>query len=177
MSSRSKSSSRPVTWWSSSIWKKSHQPAINSGRDPEKARSVRFGSGLPAMTASLAIGAFYNPHLAPVILDSDEISYLAVADSPSPHDPHWPAIQQRFTLLLHDHLGQLSEPLQDDELTRARALLNRYRSPWAAEHLQRIRPTAVNGHPARSLNYVFPPLYTEDFLDDYARNAATLREH
>jgi uncharacterized protein (UPF0276 family) len=133
--------------------------------------------------AGIALGAFYNPHLARVILDTDGLSYLALADAPALHDPSWPQIKQRFTLLLHDYLGQLSEPLEPHELARAQGLLQDYRSPWAAEHLQRIRPTpsgpaaGANGHRRPALNYVFPPLYTEDFLDAYAANAAALQRH
>jgi uncharacterized protein (UPF0276 family) len=129
------------------------------------------------MPSSIGIGAFYNPHLAPVILDSDGITYLALADAPGPHDPYWPEISGRFTLLLHDYLGQLSEPLEQEDLVRARSLVDSYRSPWAAEHLQRIRPTGLNGNRPPSLNYVFPPLYTEDLLDAYVQNASALQDH
>lgn len=132
------------------------------------------------MATRLSIGAFYNPHLASEILASaDIIDHLAMADSPSPHDTAWPSIQNRFTLLLHDYLGQLSEPLEEHELQRAHALLRQYRSPWVAEHLQRIRCTADRRSvesPSTRLDYVFPPLYTEDLLADYARNIAALRE-
>jgi uncharacterized protein (UPF0276 family) len=132
------------------------------------------------MSSAIGIGAFYNPHLAPVILDTKGITYLALADPPSPYDPYWPRIHERFTLLLHDYLGQLSEPLDRDELTRARSLAESYRTPWAAEHLQRIHCTptsAGGGQPRRSLNYVFPPLYTEDFLEAYVQNATALQQH
>ncbi len=131
------------------------------------------------MASRLSIGAFYNPHLAREILESaDLIDHLAMADSPSPHDTAWPSIRNRFTLLLHDYLGQLSEPLDGYELERARSLLDRYRSPWAAEHLQRIRCTADRGSPNQTprLDYVFPPVYTEDLLADYATNIGALRE-
>jgi uncharacterized protein (UPF0276 family) len=130
------------------------------------------------MADSVSIGAFYNPHLASVLLESKEITHLALADAPAPHDPWWPQIKPRFTLLLHDYLGQLSEPLQEHELARARDLLERYESPWAAEHLQRIHTEALSSAgPAYALDYVLPPLYTEDLMEAYARNARALREH
>ena len=132
------------------------------------------------MRHSLSIGTFYHPHLAREILAaSDEIDHLAMADPPAPHDPWWKPINERFTLLLHDYLGQLSEPLSSDELAHARSLLDRYHSPWAAEHLQRIRctPSHDGRADATALDYVFPPLYTEDLLHDYVRHIRTLREH
>jgi len=128
----------------------------------------------------VSIGAFYNPHLAlETLAAGDLIGHLAMADPPGQHDPAWPEIRDRFTLLLHDYLGQLSEPLDEEELGRARSLLDQYRSPWAAEHLQRIRRTAsaVGDDDGPRLDYVFPPLYTEDLLADYAQNARLLREH
>ena len=128
--------------------------------------------------APLSIGTFYNPHLGREILETSGIDHLALADSPSPHDPWWPQVRQRFTLLLHDYLGQLSEPLSTQELRRARRLREEYGSPWAAEHLQRIRSTGPAGDGAEAfLDYVFPPLYTEDLLADYVRNARRLREY
>jgi uncharacterized protein (UPF0276 family) len=132
------------------------------------------------MSEPLSIGAFYNPHLAQETLAAtDGIDHLALADPPGPHDSWWPDIQQHFTLLLHDYLGQLSEPLSIEELSRAKTLLDQYRSPWAAEHLQRIRctgkPHVDKADP--SLDYVFPPLYTDDLLIDYVRNARLLREY
>jgi len=132
------------------------------------------------MANSLSIGAFYNPHLARETLAASEwIDHLAMADPPAQHDVAWLEIRERFTLLLHDYLGQLSEPLDEEELGRARSLLDQYRSPWAAEHLQRIRRTGSPGGEAHGpqLDYVFPPLYTDDLLADYARNARLLREH
>lgn len=58
------------------------------------------------------VGAFYNPHLAPDLLSTGvQIDHLAMADPPGANDSHWPAIRERYTLLLHDYLGQLSEPL------------------------------------------------------------------
>jgi uncharacterized protein (UPF0276 family) len=126
-----------------------------------------------------SIGAFYHSHLAREILDSsDLIDHLAMADSPDPFDPHWPAIRSRFTLLLHDYLGELSDPLDEQELQRARRLLEQYGSPWAAEHLQRLRGTTAPGSPPPPrLDYVFPPLYTEDLLKDFARTIRTLQQH
>ena len=72
-----------------------------------------------------------------------------------------------------------SEPFTADQLNRARALVDRYRSPWAAEHLQRIHPTrdGNTNEPGVLLDYVFPPLYTEDLLMDYVCNARILQEH
>ncbi|HKN85835.1 MAG TPA: DUF692 family protein [Nitrospiraceae bacterium] len=127
----------------------------------------------------LTLGAFYNPHLAEAILaNADQIDHLALADAPLPGDQWWPQISRRFILLAHDYLGQLSEPLTSRQLDRARALMERYRSPWAAEHLQRIHPTDRAGHKSDvSLDYVFPPLYTEDLLQDYAQNIHVLQNH
>lgn len=132
------------------------------------------------MAGRISIGAFYNPHLAEAILASDLITHLAVADSPGPHDRWWPQIHRRFTLLLHDYLGQLSEPLSPEELSRAKRLIEEYRSPWAAEHVQRIRRDENDDPPVDctyTLDYVFPPLYTQDLLDAYLCNARSLREH
>lgn len=132
------------------------------------------------MREPLSIGAFYNPHLGREILAAaDEIDHLAMADPPDRSDPWWPDIQKHFTLLLHDYLGQLSKPLTADDLSRAQSLLNQYRSPWAAEHLQRIHRTDndLTGEGRAELDYVFPPLYTEDLFIDFSRNARLLREH
>ncbi len=121
----------------------------------------------------LSVGAFYNPHLGRATLEAHGlIEHLAMADPPAPDDPHFPAVRERFTLLLHDFLGQLSEPLAGEALDRARSLLALYRSPWAAEHLQRVHTS--DG--ASFVDYVFPPLYTEDLLRDYVANARALRE-
>lgn len=122
---------------------------------------------------TLSIGAFYNPHLAEATLAAHGlIEHLAMADPPRPDDPHFPGIRQRFVLLLHDFLGQLSEPLGGSALERARRLVALYDSPWAAEHLQRVHTTDGGAF----VDYVFPPLYTEDLLADYVRNARALRE-
>src|SRR5947208_3607728 len=83
----------------------------------------------------------------------------------------WTAIRERYTLLLHDYLGQLSEPLDERSIARARALAELYASPWVAEHFQCLH--TVDG--AYNLNYVFPPLYTEEFLDRFVRNACALK--
>jgi uncharacterized protein (UPF0276 family) len=128
----------------------------------------------------LSLGAFYNPHLAEATLAAeDEIDHLALADAPHPSDRSWSRIRQRFTLLAHDYLGQLSEPFTIHELDRARTLVEEYRSPWAAEHLQRIHPTLDQSvrQPDVSLDYVFPPLYTEDLLQDYGHHVGVLQRH
>src|SRR5437867_6062535 len=70
--------------------------------------------------AALMIGAFYNPHLGAELVRADGIDHLAMADPPAAGDPHWPAIRARYTLLLHDYLGQLSEPLDERSIERAR---------------------------------------------------------
>lgn len=131
----------------------------------------------------LSLGAFYNPHLAEAILaTADEIGHLAIADAPRPSDRSWSRIRDEFTLLTHDYLGQLSEPLSIHQLERARTLVQQYRSPWAAEHLQRIYPThnqskQSEDRPDVSLDYVFPPLYTEDLYQDYVRHVRVLQNH
>src|SRR5436189_55468 len=119
----------------------------------------------------VTIGAFYNPHLGKELAQAEGIDHLAMADPPAATDPWWPAIRERYTLLLHDHLGQLSEPLDERSITRARALAELYDSPWVAEHFQCLH--TVDG--AYNLNYVFPPLYTEEFLDRFVRNATALK--
>jgi uncharacterized protein (UPF0276 family) len=125
---------------------------------------------------TVSVGAFYNPHLATATLDAAGlIEHLAMADPPRPDDPHFAAIRGRFVLLLHDFLGQLSEPLSPSALERARRLLRLYDSPWAAEHLQRVHTSDV-GERGAFVDYVFPPLYTEDLLADYVANARVLRD-
>jgi uncharacterized protein (UPF0276 family) len=119
----------------------------------------------------LMVGAFYNPHLGAELAKADGIDHLAMADPPAATDPWWPAIHERYTLLLHDYLGQLSEPLDERSIARARALAELYDSPWVAEHFQCLH--TVDG--AYNLNYVFPPLYTEEFLDRFVRNATALK--
>src|SRR3989449_2701630 len=120
--------------------------------------------------AELMVGAFYNPHLGRELAAATGISHLAMADPPAASDPWWPAIRGRYTLLLHDYLGQLSEPLDERSIQRARALAELYRSPWVAEHFQCLH--TEDG--SYNLNYVFPPLYTEEFLDRFVANAKAL---
>src|SRR5947199_1556992 len=121
--------------------------------------------------ASLMVGAFYNPHLGAELVRAEGIDHLAMADPPAPHDPNWPAIQQRYTLLLHDYLGQLSEPLDERAIARARTLAELYRTPWVAEHFQCLH--TEDGR--YNINYVFPPLYTEEFLRRFVANANALQ--
>jgi uncharacterized protein (UPF0276 family) len=121
--------------------------------------------------AELQVGAFYNPHLGEVLASAEGIDHLAMADPPRADDPWWPAIKNRYTLLLHDYLGQLSEPLDERSIQRARALAELYNTPWVAEHFQ-----CLHTEDGRfNLNYVFPPLYTEEFLDRFVRNANALK--
>ena len=119
----------------------------------------------------VTIGAFYNPHLGKELAQADGIDHLAMADPPATADPWWPAIRERYTLLLHDYLGQLSEPLDERSIQRARGLAELYRTPWVAEHFQCLH--TEDGR--YNLNYVFPPLYTEEFLDRFVRNANALK--
>jgi uncharacterized protein (UPF0276 family) len=124
-------------------------------------------------SARLSIGTFYNPHLAQFTLDHPElIDHLAMADPPGANDEFFPQIQQEYPLLLHDYLGQLADPLSHFALERARQLQQRYRSPWVAEHFQCLH---TQDH-TRSLDYVFPPLYTEEFLQRFCENALILRD-
>src|SRR5881396_3492790 len=119
----------------------------------------------------LMVGAFYNPHLGRELAVATGIDHLAMADPPAASDPWWPAISERYTLLLHDYLGQLSEPLDERSIQRARGLAELYRSPWVAEHFQCLH--TEDG--SYNLNYVFPPLYTEEFLARFIRNACALQ--
>src|SRR6266508_165637 len=123
------------------------------------------------LMAPLLVGAFYNPHLGAELVAAEGIDHLAMADPPAANDPHWPTIKQRYVLLLHDYLGQLSEPLDERSIQRARALAELYRSPWVAEHFQCLH--TEDG--SYNLNYVFPPLYTEEFLERFVRNATALQ--
>ncbi len=129
---------------------------------------------MPSFAAHrLSIGTFYNPHLADFTLEhSDLIDHLAMADPPAADDQRFAEIQQQFPLLLHDYLGQLSDPLSDFALQRARNLQQRYQGPWIAEHFQCLHTQDRS----RSLDYVFPPLYTEEFLDRFCANAVALRD-
>jgi uncharacterized protein (UPF0276 family) len=119
----------------------------------------------------LRVGAFYNPHLGAELASADGIDHLAMADPPAASDPWWPAIRERHTLLLHDYLGQLSEPLDERSIARARSLAELYRTPWVAEHFQCLH--TEDGR--YNLNYVFPPLYTEEFLARFVTNAKALQ--
>jgi uncharacterized protein (UPF0276 family) len=121
----------------------------------------------------ISVGAFYNPHLAQELLRSgDLIGHLAMADPPANDDAGFAHIRDRFPLLLHDYLGQLSDPLSPHALERARQLQAMYHSPWVAEHFQCLHTQDHN----RTLDYVFPPLYTEDFLRRFEANARVLRD-
>jgi uncharacterized protein len=128
----------------------------------------------PLMPADrLSVGAFYNPHLAGTQLQAgDVIDHLAMADPPSPDDTVFEAVRDRYPLLLHDYLGQLSDPLSQHALARARDLQARYRGPWVAEHFQCLH--TQDG--SRTLDYVFPPLYTDEFLERFTENARLLRD-
>lgn len=118
------------------------------------------------------VGAFYNPHRAEEILSAaDRIDHLAMADPPRHDDPHFPQIRERFTLLLHDYIGQLSDPLSEYAIGRAKRLAGLYRSPWIAEHFQCV----VTQDGRYNVDYVFPPLYTEEFLRRYIANAQRLQ--
>ncbi len=126
----------------------------------------------PPRAERLWIGAFYNPHLARETLASAELfDHLAMADPPRADDPYFEPVRTRFTLLLHDYLGQLSEPYDASALDRARSLAEQYDSPWVAEHFQCLH--TQDGR--YSLDYVFPPLYTEEFLRRFIANAAVLQ--
>ena len=122
--------------------------------------------------ADLWVGAFYNPHLgAELAAGGGSIDHLAMADPPRTDDPYWPKIRERYTLLLHDYLGQLSEPYDERSIERARALAALYETPWVAEHFQCLH--TKDG--TYNLNYVFPPLYTEEFLQRFVANANALK--
>ena len=122
--------------------------------------------------AHVMVGAFYNPHLGAELSRAGGLDHLAMADPPRADDPWWPGIKDRYTLLLHDYLGQLSEPLDERSIQRARSLAELYRTPWVAEHFQ-----CLHSEDGRfNLNYVFPPLYTEEFLDRFVKNANALKE-
>src|SRR3989475_6937600 len=94
-----------------------------------------------------------------------------MVDPPLGDYPWWTKIKARYTLLLHDYLGQLSEPLDERSIQRARSLAELYRTPWVAEHFQCL-PTEDG---RSSINYVFPPLYTEEFLQRFVANASALQ--
>jgi hypothetical protein len=121
----------------------------------------------------LSVGTFYNPHLAAELLASaEQIDHLSMADPPAADDAGFPRIEERFPLLLHDYLGQLADPLSPAALDRARGLQQRYQGPWVAEHFQCLH--TEDG--SRTLDYVFPPLYTEEFLARFVANARVLQK-
>src|SRR5438132_10877626 len=120
---------------------------------------------------ALMVGAFYNPHLGAELATASGIDHLAMADPPAPRDPHWPTIRERYTLMRNDYLGQLSEPLDERSIERARSLAALYRTPWVAEHFQCLH--TEDGR--YNINYVFPPLYTEEFLRRFVTNAKALQ--
>ena len=129
---------------------------------------------MPALPQDrLSVGAFYNPHLAlDLLVATGQVDHLAMADPPASDDSYFQRIRERFPLLLHDYLGQLSDPLSEHALVRARELQRLYDSPWVAEHFQCLH-TQDSG---RSLDYVFPPLYTEEFLRRFVANARVLQQ-
>src|SRR5947208_1281254 len=114
------------------------------------------------MASSVSIGAFYNPHLAlETLAAGDLIGHLAMADPPGQHDPAWPEIRARYTLLLHDYLGQLSEPFDEEELGRARSLLLQL-------PLERVIEMHVSGHapdPDLEEPWIAPILPNREILD------------
>src|SRR5258708_18025336 len=119
----------------------------------------------------LMVGAFYNPHLGRELAVATGIDHLAMADPPAASDPWWPAISERYTLLLHDYLGQLSEPLDERSIQRARTLAELYRSPWVAEHFQ-----CLHSEDGRyNLNNVFPPPSTNPSPTPSPRNPSALK--
>jgi hypothetical protein len=129
---------------------------------------------MAAMSADrLSVGTFYNPQVAEEILASgDLIGHLSMADPPAADDVAFPRVREKFPLLLHDYLGQLSDPMSEEALARARRLQEMYQGPWVAEHFQCLH-TQDGGC---TLDYVFPPLYTEEFLARFVANACILRQ-
>lgn len=120
----------------------------------------------------VSVGAFYNPHLADEILGLHGlIEHLAMADPPEKNDPHFPEIQKRFVLLLHDYIHQLADPIPPHALERARGLAQLYRTPWVAEHCQCV----VTQDGRYNVDYVFPPVYTREMLGRYIANAKVLQ--
>lgn len=124
------------------------------------------------MAEKIAVGAFYNPHLAEETLAcAGLIDHLAMADPPSKDDPWFEQVRGKFVLLLHDYIGQLADPVPPAAIERARNLAQLYRSPWIAEHCQCV--ATQNG--LYNVDYVFPPLYTRQMLDRYIANTTELR--
>jgi len=124
-------------------------------------------------TKRISVGAFYNPHLAEETLAAvGLIDHLAMADPPHRDDPHFPEVQKRFVLLLHDYIGQLADPVPPHAIERARGLAGLYRSPWVAEHCQCV----ITQDGRYNVDYVFPPLYTREMLSRYIAHAAALQQ-
>jgi uncharacterized protein (UPF0276 family) len=122
-------------------------------------------------TPRISVGAFYNPHLAEETLSNTGlINHLAMADPPEKHDSHFPEVKKRFTLLLHDYIHQLADPIPAHALERAKRLAELYDSPWVAEHCQCVM-TRDGRH---NVDYVFPPIYTREMLARYVSNARVL---
>ncbi len=121
----------------------------------------------------IAVGAFYNPHLAEEILNCvGLIDHLAMADPPHRDDSYFPEVQKKFVLLLHDYIGQLADPIPPHALERARCLAQLYRSPWVAEHCQCV----VTQDDQYNVDYVFPPIYTREMLARYVAHARELQQ-
>src|SRR5437773_2068174 len=96
----------------------------------------------------LMVGAFYNPHLGRELAVATGIDHLAMADPPAASDPWWPAISERYTLLLHDYLGQLSEPLDERRLparSAARVARGALPRPGAGALARRVPARARSG--------------------------------
>src|SRR5438309_1871788 len=115
--------------------------------------------------SGISVGTFYNPHLGAELAQADGIDHLAMADPPAPHDPHWPAIKQRYTLLLHDYLGQLSEPLDERSIARARSLAELYRTPGIAE----LSVSGVDEDVDLQGPWIAPAAPSDELLDFLAR--------
>lgn len=120
-----------------------------------------------------SVGAFYNEHLGEALCRAGpRIEHLALADPIRPQDPWFARAAADRTLLLHDFLAQLSDRPTEAALHRAGELSRWTRTPWAAEHFQCLR-TEDGSH---SIDYVFPPLYTEALLGRYVCHAQALRQ-
>src|SRR3989454_9223830 len=120
---------------------------------------------------ALMVGAFNTPRLGAELAGARGTAPLARPAPPAAHDPHWPTIREHYTLLLHDYLGQLSEPLDERSIERARSLAALYRTPWVAEHFQCLH--TEDGR--YNINYVCPPLYTDEFRERFVANARALQ--
>jgi uncharacterized protein (UPF0276 family) len=119
--------------------------------------------------AHLMIGAFYNPIWAPS-RPGHRHDHLAMADPRAPMIPGGPGSRP-----LHPAAARLprtaSRARDERAIERARSLAELYRSPWVAEHFQCLH--TEDG--TYNLNYVFPPLYTEEFLERFVANANALK--